>query len=151
MLDLHDDLDRRARAFVYDVSLRRGRPPSIEETAAGVGEAVEEVRSAFQRLAAGRVLVLQGGSSEILMAPPFSAAPTPFEVVDDSGACFANCAWDALGVPAMRRRDARVLTSCGDCGALMRLRVEGGALKAGEGVVHFAVPARSWWDDIVFT
>jgi hypothetical protein len=33
----------------------------------------------------------------------------------------------------------------------MRLEVRGGALAHGEGVVHFAVPARRWWDNIGFT
>ena len=51
----------------------------------------------------------------------------------------------------MLRCDAHVRTSCGCCGAAMVLAVAGGALRGGEGVVHFAIPARHWWDDIVFT
>jgi hypothetical protein len=33
----------------------------------------------------------------------------------------------------------------------MTLRVEGGALEPAEGVAHFGVPARRWWDNIGYT
>ena len=36
------------------------------------------------------------------MVPPFLAVPTPFLVETSRYTCYANCAWDALGVPAMR-------------------------------------------------
>jgi hypothetical protein len=62
------DLEIRAR--IYDELLRTGRAP----TAAELGD-----REALQRLAAGRVLVLDA-AGEILMAPPFSAVPTSFLV-----------------------------------------------------------------------
>jgi hypothetical protein len=97
------------------------------------------------------VLVLQNGSDEILMAAPFSSVPTPFVVRTSSQEYFANCAWDALGIPAMLREDAETVASCGCCGAAMSLTVEGGELVGGEGVIHFALPASRWWDNIAFT
>jgi len=33
----------------------------------------------------------------------------------------------------------------------MEFRVEGFELRPAEGVAHFSVPARRWWDDIGFT
>jgi hypothetical protein len=33
----------------------------------------------------------------------------------------------------------------------MQLTVEGGWLAPAEGIVHFAVPARKWWEDIVYS
>lgn len=132
------ELDLRAR--IYDALLRTGRAPA----AADLGD-----RDALQRLAAGRVLVLDD-AGEILMAPPFSAVPTPFLVHTPQMRTFANCIWDALGIAAMARTDARVESSCGDCGAVMHVDVIGGAVR-GEGVMHFAIPARMWWQDIVFT
>jgi hypothetical protein len=145
-----DDLDRRVRAFVYDVSLDRGAPPTLAATADGLRTTPQEIASSFQRLSAGRVLVLAPESGEILMANPFSAVPTPFLVEFGDYACFGNCIWDAMGVAAMRRKDARIKTSCGDCGALMEVRIAARALQSHEGVAHYALPARRWWDDIVF-
>lgn len=132
------DLEIRAR--VYDQLLRTGSAPSSAE----VGDT-----GALQRLAAGRVIVLDD-AGEILMAPPFSAVPTPFLVHLPQTRAFGNCIWDALGIAAMARSDARIEASCGDCGAAMQVTVEGGAVR-GDGIMHFAIPARRWWEDIVFT
>jgi hypothetical protein len=149
MVDL--DLDADLRRLVYDVSLQHGAPPSISQLTTAVGRSTSDVRTALQRLAAARVLVLQPGSDEILMAPPFSAVPTPFVVHTARHTSFANCAWDALGVPVMMRTPARIESACACCGAAMRLEADGDATPAGAGVIHFAVPAQRWWHDIVFT
>jgi hypothetical protein len=38
-----------------------------------------------------------------------------------------------------------------DCGTRMEVRIAGGVVQPTVGLAHFAVPARRWWDDIVFT
>jgi hypothetical protein len=63
---------------------------------------------------------------------------------------FGNCIWDALGIAAMARSDAVISTSCGDCGAVMHVDVRDGAVH-GPGIMHFAIAAQRWWQDIVFT
>jgi hypothetical protein len=151
MDEMPEEFDLQVRRYVYDVSLGRGYPPALAETADALGVPVPAVRDAFQRLAAGRILVLQPDSGEILMAGPFSAVPTPFVVEAPDFSCFGNCIWDALGITAMTGQDARIKTACGDCGTAMEVRVTGGAVQNAEGLAHFAIPARNWWDDIVFT
>ena len=108
----------------------------------------DEIRAALERLASARMLVLREG--EILMAGPFSAVPTPFRVTTPRFSCFANCIWDALGVAATLQCDVTIDTSCADCGPAMEVAVRDGNV-IGEGLVHFALPARQWWQDIVFT
>jgi hypothetical protein len=147
----HEELDKTARCFVYDFAERAGLPPTVAQAAGALSLSEGEVAASFRRLAAARMLVLQTGSDEILMAPPYSAVPTPFVVESAGRSYYANCVWDALGVPAMLRRDARVRTSCGCCGAAMTLGVANGSLAEAQGVIHFALPARRWWDDIAFT
>ena len=44
-----------------------------------------------------------------------------------------------------------VSTQCADCGSQLELEVRDGVLAEPEGVAHFAVPARHWWDDIGYT
>ena len=89
------------------------------------------------------------------MANPLSAVPTPF-VVETPGTTgrrgwYGNCIWDALGVIAMLQNDGRVLASCGCCGESMTVSVRHGEVESNPpGVVHFAIPAKRWWDDIVF-
>ena len=50
----------------------------------------------------------------------------------------------------MLAADGEVATRCGDCEVPMSLVVRDGALQPAEGVIHFAVPAAHWWDDIGF-
>jgi hypothetical protein len=144
-------LDRDVRLFVYQRFLDEGLPPSAEEVAAELGLPADEVEASFARLEEGHVLVFAPGTRNIWMANPLSAFPTPFRVETPRGAYWAPCIWDAFGVVAMLGGDGRVLTSCGDCGEEMQLRVAAGMLQPVEGVAHFAVPARRWWDNIGYT
>jgi len=137
------------RIHVYDVTMATGRPPLAAEIAKHFGATRDEATSTLQRLAEGRVLVLQS-DGEILMAAPFSAVVTPFAVRAGGVSYFANCIWDALGIPVMLNRDGGIETSCGDCGHAMTIRIESGSVH-GDGVIHFALQARQWWNDIVFT
>jgi alkylmercury lyase-like protein len=141
--------DARVRAAIYDATMRTGRPPLAADLASALKIDAAEVRESLQRLATARALVLQP-SGEILMANPFSAVPTPFRVVAGSLSSFGNCIWDSLGIAAMLRSDAVITTSCGDCGEAMQVHVTGDRV-SGEGLLHFAIPARQWWNDIVFT
>ena len=153
-----DGMDRDAvlRRHIYDLTLATGVPPTMAALAQVSGLSAADVDASLQRLATGRIVVLQPDSGEILMAPPFAAVPTPFVVTIDRGdsapfTCYANCAWDALGVPIMMRTPARVTTACGCCGESMTLDVPPDRPPAGDGIVHFAVPAIQWWKDVVFT
>jgi hypothetical protein len=146
-----ENSDREVRRSVYDFTEREGLPPTISQAASELSRGAEEIAASFVRLSNAHVLVLQRDSNEILMLPPYSAVPTPFVVESGGRTYFANCVWDALGVPAMLKRDAEIKTSCGCCGDAMKMRVVNGALAEAQGVVHFALPAARWWDDLVFT
>jgi hypothetical protein len=143
--------DDAVRGAIYGRVLTTGSIPSAHHVSVDVDSSVEEVHQSFARLAAARVIALQSQGGEILMAPPFSAVPTSFLVIAGAIETFANCIWDALGVLAILRRDGEVRTACGCCSSAMTLSVRNGALQPHEGIVHFAVPAKKWWDNIVFT
>ena len=144
-------LDARIRRLVYDATLQTGLPPAIATLASAVPVPADLVRASLARLAGARVLVLQPTSGEILMAPPFSAVPTPFLVRTPSLTAYANCGWDALGVPVMARAPAEISSACGCCGDEITLHAQPNGVTVGTAVLHFAVPARRWWDDVVFT
>jgi hypothetical protein len=114
--------DLEIRAFVYDVTMRTGRPPLVAELDAPEDEVIESLK----RIAAARALVMQRDRDELLMVPPFSAVATPFVVRSGGVSYYANCMWDALGVPAMLHQDAEISASCGDCGTAMDVTVESG-------------------------
>ncbi len=147
------EFDLAVRQHIYDEIIERTSVPTAAQLAQGLGRSIDEVRDSFRRMAEGHILVLQEGNGEILMANPFSAVPTPFLVTAGGRSWWGNCIWDALGIAAMVRHDAHVLTGCGDCNDAMQVRIEGGAatMEVGEGIAHFSVPAKRWWDNIKFT
>jgi hypothetical protein len=145
-----DEFDRQIRQHIYEVTLGCGYPPTLAETSGHFRVTIPDVKAAFERLAAGHIIVLQGDTGEILMANPFSAVPTPFLVELAEFSCYGNCIWDALGIPAILHKDARIKTACGDCGTAMEVKAVNGTVQGAVGLVHFAIPALHWWDDIVF-
>jgi Alkylmercury lyase len=146
-----ESTDRDVRLFVYERFVADGRPPSVDDVADGLGLAPADVQASFARLEDGHVLVFAPGTRNIWMANPLSAFPTPFRVETPRGAHWGPCVWDAFGIVAMLGGSGSVQTSCADCGDAMELRVVDGVLEPVEGVAHFAVPARHWWDNIGYT
>lgn len=146
-----EEIDLEVRAAVYDSVMSRSKPFTARELSQALDLSLSEAKASLERLASGKVLVLQPESREVLMAPPFSAVPTPFAVLAAGRVYFGNCIWDALGIPAMLSCDGRVETSCGCCGEAMSMSVEDQALQDPQGLIHFAIPARRWWEDIVLS
>jgi hypothetical protein len=140
--------DSALRLLIYEEIVRTGEMPIVATLARLVSSSREDVLASLRRMHDAHILVLQP-AGEILMANPFSAVPTPFVAEVGGHRWFGNCIWDALGIIATLHADGRVLTSCGTSCEAMELSVRGGTL-TGEGIVHFAVPARRWWEDIVF-
>ena len=151
------ELDTPVRLAILE-SFVRGRRPSVAGVASVVNAEPALVEAAFDRLAAGRAIVLEAGSHEIRMAAPFSGVRTDFRVRAGERSYYANCIWDALGIPAMlagagRDAEVEIETRCLDCADELTLAVRAGEVTArpGSPVAHFAVPAARWWADIVFT
>jgi hypothetical protein len=77
--------------------------------------------------------------------------PSPFHVRARGTSYRAICIWDALGIAAVLESDPVINAQCGGCGDPMQLEVADGQLTGCEGLIHFAVPAANWWDNIGLT
>ena len=150
-MGIMDDRDLRVRNATYGLLVDLGRVPMAQDVAQATRIGVADVLASWQRLHDQHALVLNRATAEIRMANPFSAIPSAYRIKAASRWWYANCAWDALGVCAALHADGRVETSCPDCGETISLRVE--AYKPDETslLLHCLVPARRWWDDIVYT
>ena len=146
-----DTLERDIRLYIYHQFIEHATAPSTGDAARALQCAPEEAEAAFRSLAEARIIVLRPGTSTGWMAMPFSNVPTPFTVISGGRAYYANCAWDAFGIAAILDADARVFTTCADCGGVLERKIARGALTDPRGVVHFALPPRRWWDDIGYT
>jgi hypothetical protein len=85
------------------------------------------------------------------MANPFSAVPTAFRVHAQGNTYWANCAWDALGIPATLHCDATIEATCAGSGQPIMLTVRERKIVSRGELVHFLVPIRRLFDDRVFT
>ncbi len=140
--------DLALRNLVYGRFVELGRAPTLDEITEETGEDVE---AALRRLHEGHMLVLEPDRPVIRMANPFSAVPTPYRVEAAGRSWFANCAWDAFGIPAALGVDGHISSSCPDCGEAIEIDLVDRRPEPADDVFHVLLPARSWWDDIVFT
>lgn len=142
--------DVSLRQYIYRHFIRAGAAPKVTEMADAHSCSVRKVRAGLKQLSQTHAFVLQE-NGELWRAAPFSAVPTAFPVRVGKRQWWSNCIWDALRIPAMLRQDARIDASCGCCNYEMVLQVVKGKLIGPKGLIHIAVPARHWYDDIVFT
>ena len=143
--------DARVRLAIYEHFITNGCAPLAADLSRSMKVSRDEIDASLHRLAGGRLLILQPASGEIYTCPPFSAVPQAFHVESRGRSWDAICAWEALGIPALLNEDADVQTACGDCGEALTLRVGNGKLEDSAARIHFVVPAKHWWDNIVFT
>jgi len=144
------ETDNAVRVHLYQRFVEDGRPPGVAETAAALGLDEAEASAAYRRLEEAHVIVLAPGTTNVWMANPLSAVPTPFPVETERGSFFGNCIWDGLGTIAMLGRSGRVETWCPDCRERLVFEVRDGELAPVDAVVHYAVPAARWWENIAF-
>ena len=146
------DFDTTVKLHIYRVIAETTRAPTSLEVAQALNCSTEEVEAAFQRLYQKRLLVLEpGDNSRIRMAPPFSGVKTPFRVEAGGKSYYAPCAWDSLGISAALHSDVDIFAADGFTGEAMSLQVRDGNPVPEECVIHFAVPAARWWEDIIYT
>jgi hypothetical protein len=144
-------LDSTVRHAINLHAIHTGFAPDVKTLADSLKRPFEEIERSLDRLAGNRGLVLHPGSHRIWIAHPFSFAPTAFWVTSARGSWWGNCAWCSLGIAAMLEEDATVVTRAGGEAATLEVAVRDGAVQQSELLVHFAVPAAKWWDNVHYT
>jgi hypothetical protein len=145
------EFDIQVKLTIYRAFADTGKPPLLGQIATVLGAPLARVREAYAGLARSRLLVLEADGHNIRMAPPFSGVPTQHRVRSGGIDYFANCAWDALGIPAALHRPAEVDSRCEQSQEPLHLEVGTAGPEASPWLFHCAVPASRWWQDIVFT
>jgi hypothetical protein len=143
-------MNQHVRLYIMTYFINTGRAPTIAQASLDLALPPARIISLFEELAQAHIIVLQE-NKEILMALPFSAVPTGFEVSIGEQRYWGNCIWDALAIPAMLKKDGEINTACGCCSYALKIVIKDQQVAAGEGIIHFALPLMKWWDNIVFT
>ena len=143
--------DWAVRSAVYDRFTRRGAAPTIGELATLVNGTETQVVTALRVLGEAHEVAPTSAGDGVWMANPFSGVPTAYRVETPHMTCYANCAWDAFGVPAILATDGWTRIHCAESGEEMEFGVREGRLHGDHGVIHLVTPPRDAWVDIGFT
>ncbi len=150
-MDKTGDIGIRMRIFVYEQLIGIGMPPTIAEIADHLRVTEEDARHRLGGLKIGKTILVNPANGEIWMAGPFAATETQYRVVGSRSSWWANCAWDMFGIAMIVGESVRIDTHCTDCNDPWTLTATTHSPPAQEGIVHFLLPARKWYEDIGFT
>jgi hypothetical protein len=139
------------RAFIYRRFVETAQAPTALETAAQFGLSLNQAVQIFADLHARHAIFLEPGAARVRMANPFSAIPTPFRVHAAGRSYWANCGWDAFGIPAALGADAEIEAQCAQTGQPLRFSVRAGAVTGAAALLHFPLPFARWYDDLIDT
>jgi len=144
-----DAFERQVRATVIQALRNTGEAPTAASIGNTLGVEESRVTAALRSLADEHRLVLVPGANRVLMAHPFSGIASDFRVTIGGRTWFANCVWDGLSILALLG-DGTLETHSPATGEPITLTGRDGVVH-GDAVVHFLIPARRFWDDIVST
>lgn len=145
-------MDGRVHHEVLSSFVRRGRPPSLDELACSLGAAPEDAAASLRRLHDGHGLVLHPGSIDVWIAHPFSASPTAVWVTGGASGArgwWAPCLWCASGIVALAAPTSTLHARYAGEHEAAAVEVRGGAAADADLVVHFSLPPRDAWRNVV--
>lgn len=131
--------------------LANQRPPTVSEIATRFECSASEARKGLQTLTEYHGVVLHPNSDEVWVAHPFSVAPTTCVVSSGKRKWWGNCAWCSLGVMHLAGQTATLKTRLGAIGDEVSITVENGELLDKNYVIHFPIPMRNAWDNVIYT
>jgi len=137
--------------MIISFFLDHQRPPTTLEIASRFQYDEAEARQALRALAEYHGVVLHPNTDEVWVAHPFSAAPTTCVVTSGNRKWWGNCAWCSLGVVQLAGGTATIETRIGAIENHATIRFEDGKLFDTDFVVHFPIPMRQAWDNVIYT
>jgi hypothetical protein len=146
-----DEHDVPIRNFLYRRFVETGQAPRIADVAREFDLSDDGAGAALRRLHDAHALVLERDALEIRMLNPFSCVPSAWHVDAGGRKWYSNCAWDSFAICAALHSDGRIESTCADCGEPLAVDVRDRKPVQRDYLFHVLVPAREWWDDIVFT
>lgn len=132
--------------------IETGHAPCAEKLAVLLSHSKEDVVIALRALQEYHGVVLHPNDpSKVWVIHPFSMAPTNFTVKVDSNVWYGNCAWCSLGCAALLQKNCTITTSYGAHGDRVDVHIVDGELVEKDLYVHFPIPMRKAWDNVIYT
>ena len=129
----------------------KGFAPNIETLSVLLNTDKAEIEKGLYALQDYHGVVLHPNSPKIWVIHPFSLAPTNFLVKSAKGQWWGNCAWCSLGVAALLKEDLTITTNLGAHDEQVVINIINGELQEKKFCVHFPIPMRNAWDNVIYT
>lgn len=128
-----------------------GFAPTVSQLSVLMKAGESEVKKGLRQLADNHALVLHPNSFDIWVAHPFALFPTLFWVESGSKKWWGNCAWCSLGIAALSQNDSRIFTRVSGESRPLTIDIVNGTVVPKDLCVHFAIPAKRLWDNVIYT
>ncbi len=148
-------MPQQARLFVFEHFREHGVPPVVEQLMTEFTLSRDDAVGVLGELESARHIALVPGTARILMAFPYSAIATPFQVRTEGRSYFANCAWDAVAFHSMLGDgDTTIDSACHHCATPIHIEMQRGVattVEPADTIVYLALKPTQWWENIVTT
>ena len=131
--------------------IENGYAPSNEELALQLNVNTKAIETGLYALQDYHGVVLHPNEPKVWVIHPFSLAPTNFYVQTDRMEWWGNCAWCSLGIAALIKEDVKITTMLGAETEQIHLHIVGGELQEKEYFIHFPIPMKKAWDNVIYT
>ncbi|CAF2388634.1 unnamed protein product [Rotaria sp. Silwood2] len=142
----------RLHCVLLQTIIEKGHTCSIEDLSKIFQRSPHDVIQCLHHLQEYHGVVLHPKSSEVWIIHPFSLAPTNFWVESARGKWWGNCAWCSLGVASLLQEDVTITTTLGGEATQIQFQIKNGEIISAQPLfVHFPIPMKNAWDNVIFT
>lgn len=109
---------------IFKSILKSGKAPTLGELGISLKKSQTEILNLVNQLEEKDIL-RRNESNEIINIYPISLIPTEHQVIINEGSkLFAMCAVDALGMPSMFNKSAKIISQCKWCKQKITIKIE---------------------------
>lgn len=145
--ELQDSVRIQINRHIY----YNGFAPTATEIAKILNITEAEVKNCLKQLADNHAIVLHPNSVDIWAAHPFALFPTLFWVETEERKWWGNCTWCSLGIASLTKADTKIFTKISGEIEPLRVDVVDGVVIQKDLLVHFPIPAKRFWDNVIYT
>jgi hypothetical protein len=131
--------------------VKHGYAPTVEHLAEIFKLDKEHIVRGLIELQDYHGVVLHPNEPKVWVIHPFSLAPTNFYVKSKGGQWWGNCAWCSLGIAALVQEDVTITTTIGAETQQVEIHVQDGEILEKNLFIHFPIPMRRAWDNVIYT
>lgn len=147
MQEFQDRVRLEINRFIFG----NGYAPTTAELSVILSTDEGRIRTSLKQLADNHAIVLHPNSFDIWVAHPFALFPTLFWVESKGKKWWGNCSWCSLGIAALTKADTRIFTKISGEEESLTIEIIDGKVAQGDLLVHFPIPAKQFWDNVIFT